>query len=148
MPGVRAAWPSYSAEEEGSHTDRWRIGHDLCSVRSVSQSIERFGERYLRRVFTESELAYSFESRGCPAERLAARFAAKEATVKVLRPRHWWPDWRSIEVRKDPGGWCDLRLTGRAAELAAEERIVFFELSMSHEDEVASAVVLALLASA
>ena len=49
---------------------------------------------------------------------LAARFAAKEAAIKALRPAGPQPDWRSIEVRRDPEGWCDMHLTGEAARLA------------------------------
>jgi holo-[acyl-carrier protein] synthase len=121
----------------------WRVGTDLCSVSAVADSVSCFGQRYLGRIYTEDELAYCLAAPGQAAQRLAARFAAKEATIKVLRPRGFWPDWRTIEVRKDPGGWCDICLTGSAARLAAEEGIVGFDVSVSHENDLASAVVIA-----
>ena len=122
-----------------------RVGIDLCSVREVAESIERFGDRYLRRVYTEHELEYCGQDPARSAERFAARFAAKEATVKVLRPRDSWPDWRSIEVRRDPGGWCELSLTGTAARLARDADIGSLALSLSHDGGMANAVVVATL---
>jgi holo-[acyl-carrier protein] synthase len=122
-----------------------RVGIDLCSVREVAESIERFGDRYLRRIYTEHEVEYCGQDPALSAERFAARFAAKEATVKVLRPRDSWPDWRSIEVRRDPGGWCELSLTGAAAELARDADISSFAVSLSHDGGMANAVVVATL---
>jgi holo-[acyl-carrier protein] synthase len=122
-----------------------RVGIDLCSVRDVAESIERFGDRYLRRVYTEHEVEYCGKDPARSAERFAARFAAKEATVKVLRPRDSWPDWRSIEVRRDPGGWCELSLTGTAAQLARDAAISSLALSLSHDGGMANAVVVATL---
>ena len=120
-----------------------RVGTDLCSVSEVAKSVERFGDRYLKRVYTEGELAYCMEAPSQSAERLAARFAAKEATMKVLRPEHWRPDWRTIDVQRHPGGWCELVLTGSAAELAEDAGITSLAVSVSHEGALASAVVMA-----
>src|SRR5439155_13937858 len=118
-------------------------GVDLCSVPEVAESVARFGDRYLRRVYTEHELEYCGSDPARSAERLAARFAAKEAVVKVLRPRDARPDWRTIEVRRDPGGWCELSLTGSAARLAREASITSLAVSLSHEGDLANAVVVA-----
>ena len=121
-----------------------RAGTDLVEIAQVTDSIARFGERYLRRIFTDHEID---SCRGEPpvvAAGLAARFAAKEATVKVLRPGGAGPDWRSIEVVRHPAGWCDLHLTGEARRLADEAGISKLALSMSHEAGVAGAVVVAL----
>jgi holo-[acyl-carrier protein] synthase len=76
-------------------------------------------------------------------ERLAARFAAKEATLKVLRAGDEGISLRAIEVRRDPGGWVDLELTGPAAALAAEAGLSGFAVSLTHDGGYASAVVLA-----
>jgi holo-[acyl-carrier protein] synthase len=125
-----------------------RVGADLVAVADVAESVERFGARYLDRIFTPHEItccrtsprahglqaAYSIES-------LAARFAAKEATVKVLRPVGPRPDWRSIEVHRDGGGWCEIRLWGRAATLAAGAGIDELAVSLTHESTMAAAVV-------
>jgi holo-[acyl-carrier protein] synthase len=122
-----------------------RVGIDLCSVQAVADSVATFGDRYLHRIYTEHELEYCGADPGRSAERLAARFAAKEAAVKVLRPRDARPEWRSIEVRRDPGGWCELVLTGSAAELAREASINSLSVSLSHEGDMANAVVVATL---
>lgn len=126
-----------------------RVGVDLVPVRDVAESVRRFGDRYLERIFTAHEIdccrrADSRTQRaaaGYSIESLAARFAAKEATVKVLRPSGWRPDWRSIEVRRASGGWCEIHLSGRAAALATEARIDELEVSLTHESMVAVAVV-------
>ena len=125
-----------------------RVGVDLVVVAEVAEAVGRFGDRYLHRLFTPHELdccrvdavhgGYSMQS-------LAARFAAKEATVKVLRPVGARPEWRSIEVCRSGGGWCDLRLTGRAAALAAEGGIEGWAVSLTHESMMAAAVVVGTL---
>ena len=122
-----------------------RVGIDLCSVEQVAESVATFGDRYLRRVYTDHELDYCAADPALSAERLAARFAAKEAAIKVLRPIDDRPDWRSIEVRRDPGGWCELALSGRAAELADEASIGSLSVSITHEGDMAGAVVVATL---
>jgi holo-[acyl-carrier protein] synthase len=123
--------------------DSVRVGTDLCSVQDVADSVEHFGDRYLRRVYTDHELEYCSSDPMLSAERLAARFAAKEATVKVLRPTDVRPDWRTIEVRRDPAGWCELSLTGSAARLAQDAKIGALAVSMSHDGGIANAVVVA-----
>jgi holo-[acyl-carrier protein] synthase len=125
-----------------------RVGVDLVAVADVMESVERFGDRYIQRIFTSHEIAccrsdlsprdpalrYSFES-------LAARFAAKEATVKVLRPVGPRPEWRSIEVFRTEGGWCEIRLRGRASALADRAGIDRWAVSLTHEAAMAAAVV-------
>jgi holo-[acyl-carrier protein] synthase len=89
---------------------------DVVSIDDATTSLERFGERYLRRVFTEPESAYSREGAGrIAAERFAARFAAKEAAVKTLRPDGPWTDWSAIEIYRHATGWCNLVLHREAA---------------------------------
>jgi holo-[acyl-carrier protein] synthase len=78
------------------------------------------------------------------ASRLAARFAAKEAVVKVLEPTGPRPDWRCIEVWTAANGSCQLRLTGSARQLAADAGITELAVSLTHEGAVAAAVVFAL----
>ena len=120
-----------------------RVGVDLCAVADVAAAIERFGDRYLHAVYTADELAYCAAGGTARADRLAARFAAKEATMKVLRPDDTGIDLRSIEIRRQPGGWCDIHLAGSAAVLAARARIDGLAVSMSHEGGMAAAVVIA-----
>jgi holo-[acyl-carrier protein] synthase len=121
-----------------------RMGIDLVSVDLVEESIRVHADRYLERVFTERELADCQTGGGrVEAERLAARFAAKEATLKVLRPGDEGVPLTSIEVVTDPGGWVELALTGRAASIAESAGMHAFSVSLTHEGAFAAAVVAA-----
>jgi len=120
-----------------------RVGIDLVSVDSVRESIREHGDRYLKRIYTEGELSDCHTPQGIVAERLAARFAAKEATLKVLRPVDEGIPWRTIEVVRQGAGWVEVELSGRAADLAAEGGLSDFALSISHEADYASAIVIA-----
>lgn len=119
-----------------------RVGTDLVEIVTVIESVRQFGERYLRRTYTDAELAYCHESPPEWAARLAARFAAKEAVLKVLRPEGTWPEWRNIEVVRHAHGWCDIVLHGSAATLAARHNTSIVSCSLSHEGSYANAVVL------
>ena len=121
-----------------------RVGIDLASVDTVRESIRDHGDRYLQRIYTEAELHDCAGPEGAVPERLAARFAAKEATIKVLRPTEEESiPWHDIEVVRHPSGWVELQLSGAAASLAAERGLDDFELSVSHEAGFAAAVVVA-----
>jgi holo-[acyl-carrier protein] synthase len=118
-----------------------RVGIDLVSVRRIAASVAEFGDRFLQRVFTPHELATCDGSPDERARRLASRFAAKEATLKVLRPDRHWVDWRTIEVRRFEAGHCEIELHGAASELAIKAGIGALSVSLTHEDEYAGAVV-------
>lgn len=120
-----------------------RVGTDLVKVATVAESIARFGARYLERIYTASEIAYCQESAAEMHRRFAARFAAKESVLKVLRPDQHWLDWRQIEIIKAPGGWCEVQLHGPAEQLARHAGVVALSLSVSHEDGYALAMVAA-----
>ena len=113
---------------------RLAVGIDLVQVSRIAGSLDAFGERFLRRVYTEHELAYA---RG-DCQRLAARFAAKEAAKKALALDG--VGWRELEVVRDPSGACEMVLHA-AARAAAGDRAL--SLSMSHEGDHATAVVIA-----
>jgi holo-[acyl-carrier protein] synthase len=120
-----------------------RVGIDLVSVDAVRQSINEHGDHYLKRIYTEGELRDCDTSQGIIPERLAARFASKEATLKVLRPVDEALPWHSIAVVRHDAGWVTVELNGRAAELASEAGLRNFELSICHEGNHASAIVIA-----
>jgi holo-[acyl-carrier protein] synthase len=123
---------------------RHRVGIDLVSVEAVEDSIAAHGARYLARVYTPAELDDSRDERGEPvAQRLAARFAAKEAMRKALHVGDEAVPWQSIAVRRDRCGAPRLELTGRARELAEREGIRDIDVSLSHEGATAAAVVVA-----
>jgi len=121
-----------------------RVGSDVLSVQQVTESVARFGDRYLERVYTEHEISSASGSSAVQAARLAARFAAKEAAIKVLRPVGHQPDWRTMEVRRHAGGWCTMALSGHAATLAEKAGITDLAVSLTHDGDVAAAVVVAL----
>ncbi len=126
---------------------RLSVGVDLVTVDEVQMALANFGDRYLYRVFTDHEVACCLGEGVVRARHLAARFAAKEATMKALGPSDRLPDWRSIEVRQDESGRCTLRLSGHAAELARSAQLNDFAVSLTHEGNLAAAVVLALCRS-
>lgn len=117
------------------------VGIDLVQISRIAESLECHGERFLHRVFTRDEVAYALECPPRTLERLAARFAAKEATMKVLRIDQHAIGWRDVEVRRLSSGACELLLHGRAAELAREQGAAEFAVSLSHDGDYATAVV-------
>lgn len=119
------------------------VGVDLVDVAEVAASVARFGDAYERRVFTERERAQCTGSPLARAASLAARFAAKEATMKVLEPEVVRPDWRGIEVDRLPSGACRLRLSGSAGVLAARRGLRTWAVSLTHHGGLAAAVVVA-----
>ena len=120
-----------------------RVGIDLVSVAAVEEAVDAHAERYLERIYTERELDDCAHPLGVDAERLAGRFAAKEAVLKVLRPDDEAVPWRTIDVRRHRSGWVDLELSGRAAALAREAGVGDMAVSITHEGGYASAVVVA-----
>jgi holo-[acyl-carrier protein] synthase len=118
------------------------VGVDLVRIGDVADSMARFGDRYTNRLFTEGEIRYCRQESHLAGERFAARFAAKEATIKVLRPKNTDAvSWRSIEVRRMDDGWCEIVLHGGAEALARREGVSRLSVSMSHEQEYAIATV-------
>jgi holo-[acyl-carrier protein] synthase len=114
---------------------------DVVDVRDVEESVARFGDRYLRRVYTTRELAAC--AGGADSRRLAACFAAKEATLKTLSVDDEPLDWRSIDVALAPSGEASVELRGRCADRAAQTGIVQLSVSVGSTRSHAAAVVLA-----
>jgi holo-[acyl-carrier protein] synthase len=123
----------------------YRVGIDIVDVHRIQDSMQRFGDCFLNRLFTRAEQAYckSLLHNTTIAQCLAARFAAKEATIKVLRPEAAMLDWRTIEIRRHQEGYCDIVLYEDAADLAQQRGIITLSVSMSHEAAYATAVVVA-----
>ncbi len=119
---------------------RVRIGCDVVAIEEVQDSLAAFGNRYLRKVFTVSEID---DCRGRnQVQRLAARFAAKEAVIKAFAEPDMPFPWCEIEVTRD-GPLPLLRLSGTLAERARHQGWLSSSLSLSHTDCHAMAVVLA-----
>jgi holo-[acyl-carrier protein] synthase len=121
-----------------------RVGIDLVAADAVQESLRAaHGERYLERVYTDREIDDCRTAAGIDPERLAARFAAKEATLKVLPAGDEGLALTTIEVRREPSGRVNVQLSGRAAELATDAGVVDLSLSLTHEAGLAAAVVVA-----
>jgi holo-[acyl-carrier protein] synthase len=120
------------------------VGTDLIETRRIQESIERYGERFLERVFTAGEMAYCMRKKKNAAESFAARFAAKEAGAKALGTGiSRGITWKELEVRREASGRPTLHLSGRAAELAKAMGVRRIQLSLTHSRELAMAVVVA-----
>lgn len=143
VPGRLAARALADLTRASAGDSDLRVGVDVVDIDDVDDAIARFGPRYLHRLFTRQEVGSCPSGGRGQAAGLAARFAAKEATVKVLRPAGQHPGWRSVEVLRHPSGSCSLALHGRAAELAGLDGLTSLAVSLSHEGSVALAVVVA-----
>jgi holo-[acyl-carrier protein] synthase len=117
------------------------LGTDLIEISRVQASMDRFGERFLKRVFTAGEVAYCMRKKQA-AESFAARFAAKEAGAKALGTGiSRGVSWKEIEVSREMGQRPMLRFSGRALELAEELGVRRVQLSLTHSRDVAMAMV-------
>lgn len=115
------------------------VGVDICEVARISQALDRWGHRFLRRIYTDAELAYC---RGRVSE-LAARFAAKEAISKALGTGLVGILWVEMEVLGDRRGKPYVTLYGRALARARELELSEWAVSLSHTDSTAVAFVVA-----
>lgn len=116
-----------------------KCGIDMIEIRRVSEGIERLGERFLNRFFTPAERAYC-EDR---PYRLAARIAAKEAVAKALGTGIGDVSWKEIEILADERRRPVLKLHGAAAKLSEELGLTQWDISLTHTDDYASAMAVA-----
>ena len=115
------------------------VGIDIVEIGRIAQVVQRWGDRFLRRIYTPGELEYC---RG-RAPQLASRFAAKEAMMKALGTGIRGVGWRDIEVVRRRGGAPSIQLQGRAVKVAERRAIQHVALSLSHSEEYAIASVVA-----
>ena len=120
-----------------------RIGIDIAQISALEASITAFGERFTRRLFSDAELAYAERTPTLTAQRLAARFAAKEAAIKAFGLSEAGVSWRDIEVQRAPDGSCSLALHGTAAAWVERSGCTQIALSLSHDGDYATALVAA-----
>lgn len=117
-------------------------GIDIAEVPRIAESIVRFGDRFLHRIFTEDERRYC-DSKANRIERYAARFAAKEAAMKALGTG--WNRgvrWRDIEVCRQPGGQPTIAFHGVALSFATRLGVKNISLSITHTADQAMAMVI------
>ena len=121
------------------------IGLDATDIPRIAATYAKYGDRFLRRVFTDGEIAYCTRRRD-PVPHLAGRFAAKEATMKALGTGHSRGVlWKDVEVIRH-GGPPQLRLHGGAARRATEMRVATSLLTITHSESLALAQVILLAA--
>ncbi len=113
------------------------VGIDIIEISRISATVDRWGDRFLGRIYTQEELDYC---RGRPPQ-LAARFAAKEAVMKALGTGLRGVGWRDIEVVRRRGRAPTVRLHGRAVKLSEQLAVTEIALSISHSREYAVASV-------
>jgi len=117
------------------------IGVDLVECARIQRAIDRFGDRFLDRVFTDGEIEYSMSMK-FPARHLAARFAAKEAVSKAFGTGIGKAmGWRDIDVRKKPSGEPFLVFSGPAKQLAERRGVITALVTLSHTEHHAMATI-------
>lgn len=118
------------------------VGTDLAEVGRIRQSIARYGDRFVDRIYTAHERNYA-GSKANSAERFAARLAAKEAGMKAIGTG--WRQgvtWRDFEVTNEPSGRPTLRLSGVARDIADKMGVKRISISLTHTAEMAFAIVI------
>ena len=117
-------------------------GVDLAEVARIREAIGRYGDRFIRRIYTDGEIAY-VERKANRFERYAGRFAAKEAGMKAIGTG--WKRgvrWQDFEVSNLPSGRPTLRLHGEAARIAEAMGVKTISLSITHTAELGMAQVI------
>jgi holo-[acyl-carrier protein] synthase len=113
-------------------------GIDLIEIGRIQRALDRYGERFLRRIYTAAEIK---SARGNASE-LAARFAAKEAASKALGTGIGPVSWTEFETLNKPSGKPYLRLSGRAKTIAHAQGFETWSVSLTHSRGMAAAVVI------
>jgi len=120
------------------------LGLDATDIPRIAATLERYGDRFARRIFTDAEVAYCMRRRD-PSIHFAGRFASKEAAMKALGTGHSQGVlWRDVEVVRQPGGPPQLRLHGGAARRFEKIGGRSSQLTITHSDTLAFAQVIIL----
>jgi len=114
-------------------------GIDIVKTQRIREAVERWGEKFLERVFTRDEIGYAYKKKD-PFLSLSVRFAAKEAFIKALSPDQNVP-LIDIEVRNQNNGRPVIELHGKTGEFLKEKKIQTIHLSLSHEKDYGVACV-------
>lgn len=134
--------PVYQPELDPERAGLITAGVDIIEIARIQRALDDFGERFLRKVYTERERAWY----GTRVPELAARFAAKEATSKALGTGIRGLYWREMEIISNRRGKPILVLHGNAAARAAQLGLISFDVSLTHSRTEAMAFVVALRA--
>ena len=135
----RSACPQHQADERSNQMSVIGIGVDVIECSRIQRSIERFGDRFLHRVFTDGEIECSMSMK-FPERHLAARFAGKEAVAKAFGTGIGKAmGWRNIDIRKKESGEPFLVFSGPAEAFAAERGVTSALITLSHTENYAVA---------
>lgn len=117
------------------------IGTDIIEVKRIQEAIDKYGDRFVRRLFTTVEIEYC-SARKAAALHYAGRFASKEAAFKALQ-RGWGGEvsWKDVEIENDAAGAPHMRFYGKALEIAQEKKVTAAHVSISHIQDLATAIV-------
>jgi len=124
------------------------LGTDICEINRIGETYEKYGNRFLERVFTESEIDYCIQKTKLIPQRLAVRFATKEAASKALGVgvnKLGWDrgiDWKDVEILRDEKGAVCIKLYGKAKELEEKFGINSWAISVSHSKDNAVSTVI------
>ena len=121
---------------------RVKIGTDICQINRIKLAYKRFGKRFLQRILTKNEIKYVTSNTKNLISCLAGRYAAKEATSKVLGIGLREVYFKEIEILRELSGAPQIVLHKRAKVKAKEKRLTNFEVSISHERDFAIAIVI------
>lgn len=127
------------------------LGTDICQISRIKSAVEKYGIKFLRKTFTDSEISYAQSSPRNMYERLSIRFTTKEAVSKALgvgiNKLGWGKgiNWKDVEVTRHPLGNVNVKLTGKAKELADEKNISYWNVSVSHMGDYAISTVIGII---
>lgn len=119
-----------------------KIGTDICQINRIKSAYKHWGKRFLKRVLTNNEIKYVTSKKKNLINRLAGRYAAKEAMSKVLGTGLKGVYFKEIEILRESSGAPKIVLHKRAKQKAKEKRLISFEVSISHERGFALAFVI------
>ena len=113
-------------------------GIDICEIKRIKETFDKYGKRFLEKTFTETEIKYCLSNSKLTAQRLAVRFATKEAVSKALEVginKLGWDkgiNWKDVEVVRDPSGAVKIKLFNKAAKIEKKLGIDEWSVSVSH----------------
>ncbi|MFH1460030.1 MAG: holo-ACP synthase [Candidatus Omnitrophota bacterium] len=114
-------------------------GTDIIETKRIKDAIKKWGDSFLKRIFTQKEINYSMDRRFY-FEHLAARFAAKEAVLKALGDGINGANLKEIEIINDKNGRPNVTLKGKLKKLGEEQKVKTINMSMSHTRNYAQAI--------
>ncbi len=117
------------------------IGTDIVEIDRMREAVRKWGERFLKRIFTENELSYCYGKKD-PFPHLAARFAAKESFIKAFNPDRGIAGLKDIEILNEPAGKPFINPGGALLKSCAIDGPLIIHLTMTHERNHAVATVI------